>query len=270
MKVQTPFRYPGAKNKLLPIIEEYLIQLGIEQQSKFADVFVGGGSVLLRVAEKYPNIELYGNDKDYWIASFWQIVSNNDNYKLFELFKLMDQPVTLEHFYKLRETPPLSDIEAAYYAIFFNRTSFSGILSSGPIGGKKQLSKYTVDCRWNLNKLKEKILKCHNLLKGRTTIDNLDYIKYNILTSTDCIAYCDPPYFIKGDMLYSEKMSKSCHLALADILNKRKNWLLSYDDDPYIRNLYKNQNIVDLATRYCINGEKSSWQSKNELLIYGI
>jgi DNA adenine methylase len=267
MKIQTPFRYPGAKNKLLPIIEEQLIDLGINNQHNFVDAFIGGGSVLLKIAEKYPNIKLFGNDKDYWIASFWQIVSNDDNYKLIELLKLMNQPATLEHFYKLREKPPVTDIEAAYHAIFFNRTTFSGIFYSGPIGGKDQKSKYTVDCRWNLEKLKYKILKCHELLKGRTTVENVDFEKYSILTSTDYLTYLDPPYFIKGDALYIEKMTKIDHIALAEILNKRKNWLLSYDDDSYIRNLYKEHNIIDLKARYCINGNKSSWEHKNELLI---
>lgn len=262
----TPFRYPGAKNKLLPVINEYLVDLNIESHNAFCDVFVGGGSVLLDIAAKYPKINLYANDKDYNISSFWEIVSSNQIIKLQELFALIDQPVTLKHFYKLRETPASNDVEAAYYGIFFNRTTFSGISTSGPIGGKEQKSKYTVDCRYNASKLKQKITKCNQLLVGRTTVDNVDFKDYSVLNS-DIPAYIDPPYFIKGDSLYASKMTKFDHNDLADILNKRKNWLLSYDDVSYIRNIYPNQKIIDLAARYCINGNKSSWEHKNELLI---
>jgi DNA adenine methylase len=262
----TPFRYPGAKNKLLPVINEHLTSLQIEKHNAFCDVFVGGGSVLLDVAAKYPNIKLYANDKDYNIAAFWKIVSGSQIIKLQELFELMAQPVTLEHFYKLRETSPANEIEAAYHAIFFNRTTFSGIYYSGPIGGKEQKSKYKVDCRYNFVKLRQKILKCNDLLVGRTTVDNVDFKDYSILNS-DTPSYIDPPYFIKGDSLYSAKMTKFDHDELAITLNKRPNWLLSYDDDVHIRTLYANQKIIDLAARYCINGNKNSWEHKNELLI---
>ena len=262
----TPFRYPGAKNKLIPILDSYINDLKIETYNAFCDAFVGGGSVLLSIAEKYPNIKLYANDKDYGIASFWQIVSSKDTLKLVSLLELMELPVTLEHFNKLRQVAPLTDVEAAYQAIFFNRTTFSGIANSGPIGGKEQKSKYKVDCRYNFIKLKQKMLKCNKLLAGRTEVSNVSFSEYSVLHS-DIPTYVDPPYYIKGDSLYNEKMTPQNHQDLFEILNNKKNWLLSYDDHSFIRNLYKDFTIIDLAARYCINGNKSSWEHKNELIV---
>ena len=66
MTIITPFRYPGSKNKLLPVLMEHIDSTMVGQDS-FTDVFVGGGSVLLEVAQKYPNIKLYANDKNYWV-----------------------------------------------------------------------------------------------------------------------------------------------------------------------------------------------------------
>jgi DNA adenine methylase len=262
----SPFRYPGAKTKLLPIINEYLNPL-LQKSSQFTDVFVGGGSVLLDVASRFPKMELFINDKDPWIAAFWSVASSSDKYKLEELFSLMSQPVTIEHFYKLRESHPTTDVERAYMSIFFNRCCFSGISTSGPIGGKEQLSKYKVDCRYNFKKLKNKILKCNQLLVNRIFVESQDFSQYEPLVKNEMVAYIDPPYWKQGKSLYFEFMNEKEHANLATLLSDRSNWVLSYDDVPEIRNLYSKNNIIDLAARYSINGKKTQWSNKNELLV---
>src|SRR5574339_65962 len=266
MATVTPFRYPGAKNKMLPVLREHLDPI-LAGQNSFMDVFVGGGSVLLDVAQRYPSIQLYANDKDYWMSSFWSIVSGRDEGKFNELLQLVSKKPTLELFYELRNTSTTDPVECAYRSIFFNRTTFSGIFYSGPIGGKDQKSKYTVDCRYNSKKLKEKIQSCRKLLVNRTTVTGLDFADYTDFWNTDTPAYLDPPYYVKGDALYIEKMDSFQHEKLAALLQHRDNWVLSYDDCPEIRNLYSNSKIIDLSARYCINGKKDSWESKNELII---
>ncbi len=266
MATITPFRYPGSKNKLLPILMEH-IKKTLESQTSFADIFVGGGSVLLEVAHQYPSINLLANDKDYWMYCFWKVVADPDISKLNALLGIMEAHPTLELFYKLRVEETRDEIRCAYKAIFFNRTAFSGILSSGPIGGKEQKSKYTVDCRYNYKKLKAKILHCHKLLAGRTQVDNQDVATYAILTQTNLPAYLDPPYYVKGNILYPETMKPEEHLALSRSLDRRDNWVLSYDDCPEVRQMYQTKQIIDLSARYCINGKKDNWESKNELII---
>lgn len=263
--ILTPFRYAGAKNKLLPILSPHLSKLA--EWDFYCEPFVGGGSVLLDVAVRYPKIKLFINDKDYWVSSFWKVVADRNTKGLLYLLKLMEEHPTLEQFYKLREEAPNNEVEAAYRAIFFNRTTFSGILTSGPIGGKDQKSKYPIDCRWNYDKLCKKIMHCHELLVERTEVTCKDFKNCFALTASIYPAYIDPPYFVKGDMLYPETMSEQDHVDLAKILKDRPNWVLSYDDCPEIRELYKNNQIIDLAARYCINGKKDSWAHKNELII---
>ena len=259
-------RYPGSKAKLMKALMPH-IDIMMLNRGEFCDAFIGGGSVLLEVADKYPKIKLYANDKDINIASFWKIISAVDTIKLWELFDLIDAKPTIEQFYKLRETPATNDVECAYRAIYFNRCCFSGIAMSGPIGGKEQKSKYTVDCRYNAGKLKKKIRACHELLIGRTEVSNIDFSLYDPLNKTDMPVYIDPPYWLKGKMLYPENMQPTEHRNLAAILNMRSNWILSYDDCPEIRNLYSKNQIIDLAASYCINGKKTSWEKKNELII---
>jgi DNA adenine methylase len=262
----TPFRYPGAKNKMLPILMEHLSPL-LDKRPMFLDAFVGGGSVLLEVAEKYPSCLLFANDKDYLVYSFWNIVSGPDSTKFEELLELIETRPTLELFYKLRAESPTNEVEAAYRAIFFNRTTFSGIFYSGPIGGKEQKSQYTIDCRYNAKKLKTKILKCRELLQFRTAVVNVDFSDLTMLTSNDVPVYLDPPYYVKGEALYTHSMTPSEHKKLSFILNNRKNWVLSYDDCPEVRLLYANNQVLDLNVRYSINGKKDKWEHKNELVI---
>lgn len=261
----SPFRYPGAKNKLLPIIENYIDEIITDS---FADCFVGGGSVLLHVAKKYPNINLYANDKNYNVYSFWKIVSDKDVSGVENLCTLLEQQPTLDLFYSLKEEKTSTDIaRAAYIGLFLNRTSFSGI-GVNPIGGKNQKSKYKVDCRYNFKKLKQKIYQIHNLLNGRVEVSNLDIKNYHIL-NTNTPSYLDPPYFNKGKELYSTYMNEQEHNDLSIILNKKSNWILSYDDCSEIRGLYQNKKIIDINAKYSINGKKNKWSEKNELLILG-
>lgn len=263
--ILTPFRYPGAKNKLLPIIKPRLDEFF--EWDFYCEPFVGGGSVLLDVAQKKPEAKLFINDKDWWIASFWKVVAEHHSNELPALMKMLEVHPTLDLFYKLKETPANSEVEAAYRAIFFNRTTFSGILKSGPIGGKDQKSQYKIDCRWNARKLGEKIVKCNHLLAGRTQVECKDFKVYFPLTASCYPTYIDPPYYVKGDDLYQEYMTAQDHVDLAKILQGRPNWILSYDDCPEIQELYKNNRIIDLAARYCINGKKDKWVNKCELLI---
>lgn len=271
---KTPFRYAGAKNKLLPILMNHLDKIMIGQNT-FCDAFVGGGSVLLEVAEKYPNAQLFANDKDPWVSSFWNIVADTDASKLDALLNLLDVKPTIEQFIKLSQVSPSDDLSRAHHAIFFNRCCFSGIIKrdqndhvkSTPIGGKDQKSKWTVDCRFNFKKLKEKILNCHKLLSGRTTIACKDFSEYEVLQLSNYPTYLDPPYYYKANMLYNKYMLPPEHKVLATMLHNRSNYVLSYDDCSEIRGLYKDNQIIDVSARYCVEGKKTDWKGKNELII---
>lgn len=265
----TPFRYPGAKNKflkdLMPIIRKMM-----HNKNAFCDAFVGGGSVALAVATEFPYAEILINDKDIWMYSFWDIVAGESTHQLPDLLARIDQPCTLEQFYKLRAEEDGDKVDCAYKAIFFNRTTFSGIFKSGPIGGKEQKSKYKVDCRYNATKLKKKIVHVNKLLAGRTKVTDKDINEY--LPTVSCPIYLDPPYYNKGAALYDEYMKHDEHVLMRDILRTKTNWLLSYDDCFEIRDLYdefKNppSRIFNVDARYSINGEKENWEEKNEILI---
>jgi len=159
-----------------------------------------------------------------------------------------------------------NDVDLALQAIFLNRTAYSGMLNAGPIGGKRQDGKTKITDRYNYKVLKEKILNCNRLLADRTEVTCEDF---RTVLSTTCgqhmATYLDPPYILeKGNKLYPVGMSYDDHRALADILNDRDNWLLSYDDCELSRSLYLPEEISTVPVRYCIAND---WGGKRELLI---
>jgi|SRR5579859_5622966 len=265
--IQTPFRFPGSKNKLLPHIMKELDPI-LKNADCFSDGFVGGGPVLLEVAAKYPNIKLFVNDKDRWIYCFWKIVADSNRKELDQLLDLLSNKPTIKLFNELRQPFDNTNIvDCAYRCLFFNRTTFSGIINSGPIGGQDQKSKWTVDCRYNFNNLKKKIEKCHLLLVNRTTVENFDISQYPYLVNNNYPIYLDPPYVRAGKMLYSVFMSENEHINLSNIIINRSNWVLSYDNHALINKLYSNCNLQNLTHKYCIDGKKTTWSEKTELII---
>lgn len=267
--IKSPFRYPGGKSKLLPlIIPKINKEIYDNNISIFCDAFVGGGSVLLEMASN-KNLSLIANDKDKDIYCFWKIISCNNESSINELCSLINCNPTIEMFYNVQNSIPKSEVESAFKALFLNRTTFSGINKerSSPIGGKEQKSKYKVNCRYNANKLIKKVLEINSLLKNRLIVHNLDVI--DLFSQLNyCFIYLDPPYYKMGHQLYKEFMNEKEHQVLSDALKERKNWLLSYDNCDEINQLYANSNIEYIDAKYSINGFKTEWKKCKEVLIF--
>lgn len=260
MAILSPFRYPGAKNKLLPIIMKELAPY-IEKTKMYTEPFVGGGSVALEVAEQYPNKEIFLNDKDPLISAFWFCVIDGQLHcELNDRIKSRHPNLPL--FYELTNSNPTDPVSQAYKAIMLNRLSFSGIIGAGPIGGKDQSSKYKIDCRFNANDLVEKINHCHTILKNRAQVFNTQAI----LMLNGGAMYLDPPYWDRGDLLYPTKMTEAEHYYLSRNLQDYDYWILSYDNNDHIKNLYKDNVIQNVDTLYSVSNKKSPYK-KAELLI---
>lgn len=263
------FRYPGAKAKLLPQIMPF-IDTSLKSKTKFCDAFVGGGSVLLAVALRYPNIELSCNDKDWLVYCFWKIMASGNKDEIDSLKQKILVKPTIELFYKLRLEAPQNEVEAAYRSLFFNRTSFSGDMrhqKSSPIGGKNQSSVYSIDCRYNAKKLVQQVDAIHKLLYGRVEVSNADINQYIDTLATDTTIYLDPPYVKAGKMLYHEFMKEKEHKDLSDKLKVKSNWILSYDNCKEVLDLYNWASIHFIDAKYCIRGAKETWHKTKEVLI---
>jgi DNA adenine methylase len=262
------FRYPGAKNRLLHTLNPFLDRVLAGAES-FHDVFIGGGSVLLHVARRCPNLRLHANDADDHVAAFWKIIASN---RVDELCDRLRVKPTVELFYELKAQRPNSKIDKAFRFVFLNRTAFSGLWHSNrstainPIGGRMQVSRYRVFTNWTGKQLVEDILEAPRLLAGRLTVSSMDGGDY-VRRHPEGAKYVDPPYFERGGGLYGIQMTLADHLRLAEGVRSTRNWVLSYDDTPAVRELYAWADCHSARAIYRFNQKGKECVRADELVI---
>ncbi len=103
---------------------------------------------------------------------------------------------------------------------------------------------------------------------SRTYVENLSFERLlKNYDHDDAFFYCDPPFTGSDDSKdYEYVMDEAKHLLLRDKLSKIKGkFLLSYDDTPFVRDLYKNFHIEKTKPiQYTLNQNK---RYQHELLI---
>ena len=207
----------------------------------------------------YIQIRLFGilNDFDSHIYNFWYAVLNETN----DLLRLInDTPITIverekqKQNYKNLDSSPLID---GFAALFLNRVNYSGVIKGGPIGGLDQLGTYKIDCRFNKKNIISKIetiaqfkskIKLYNKDAGHLIKTNLMKIKSPIFLNID------PPYVVKGSQLYTNFFTESDHIDLQQIiikhLNEKYPWVITYDNCPLVRELYKRFTTQEYSISY--------------------
>jgi DNA adenine methylase len=256
------FRFPGGKHKFLPVLDA-LFDRVLDGANSFHDVFVGGGSVLLHVAKKRPNVTLHANDLDMDIASFWRVVVSDEVGELCERLRIRP---TIDAFYQIRAQKLSSALDRAFRVIFLNRTAFSGLWHNNPIGGRMQASRFRVFTNWTGQKMVDEIWEAHRLLKGRTVVTSVDGAGY-VRAHPQSPKYLDPPYFHAGAGLYRMQMTLAGHLGLAAALRNSGKWILSYDDCPGVRELYSWAQCYTVRALYRFHQKAGKCARGDELII---
>ena len=265
--VKTPFRYPGSKSSFTGIVKEYVLHNGLKG-CKVVEPYAGSAAVTLALVSEGVCSSGVIVERDPLIYSFWKVAFSNPEALI---RRIEGSEATLSTWHELRpllsyKEPNNGDlVEMAFAALFFNRTNFSGVLHSGPIGGQDQSSAYKIDCRFNRKELLLKIQKFSAVSKKIEVCfgDPIDVIK-SCSRQTKTLFYIDPPYFIQGRKLYRYYYKLKDHLALSKALQKSKfNWILSYDDHDVIKSLYEGFSQVEKAFQYSTRVAKN----ENELLI---
>jgi DNA adenine methylase len=241
-----PLRYPGAKRTLTDYIETLLIVNNLDG-CHFIEPYAGSAAVGLSLLQRKIIKSLDLCEKDILLYAFWKCVFEKTN----DLCNLIqDTPITIDTWKKLepyRKSIKITKSNILYFGfsgLFFNRTNFSGILNANPIGGIEQKSKYDISCRFNKTKIIN-IIKDLSKYKNKVNIfldDAIDFTRsqaFNFITQS-CFVYFDPPYYGKGRQIYRHYYNKQDHIAFSKFVRTLKcvDWIISYDDDPFVCNLY--------------------------------
>lgn len=112
----------------------------------------------------------------------------------------------------------------------------------GPIGGRSQLGRWKLGCRWNAAALAERIRAVTRL---RDRIKFLDGDAEALLEDlpesgfgNEVFVFADPPYVEQGRRLYA--MGTMDHERLRDAVTALDGpWVMTYDDVPLVHSLYR-------------------------------
>jgi DNA adenine methylase len=158
------FRYPGGKVRYTDFILPALYKRS--GFSIYVEPFVGGGSVALAMAERYPNVKLILNDLDADVSAFWDLIANASEPEFQELAdRIMSTVPTVPLFNEIKDGQPADRLGKAFRAFFLNRASYGG-RGNNPLGGKHQKSDGKIDSRWSA---KNRVLDLHAEERGRGT-----------------------------------------------------------------------------------------------------
>jgi DNA adenine methylase len=156
-------------------------------------------------------------------------------------------PISPEEWHKQRQLYSDGDragIVGLGFAFFYlNRTSHSGILNGGMIGGTDQRGVWKIDARFNRDDLIQRIrriLEVKDLIHV-SGIDGLEFMKRHRRRRKRSLVYVDPPYFNAGRELYLNAYCPDDHVRVRQaVASLEAPWVVSYDDVRPIRTLYRN------------------------------
>jgi DNA adenine methylase len=185
------------------------------------------------------------NDKDRSIYAFWHSVLNNTT-QFCERIK--NTEITIAEWRKQREIQTNKEkadlLDLGFSTFFLNRTSRSGIINGGAIGGINQTGNYLIDCRFNKVELIDRIRiiasrKKDIRLYQKDAIKLIEQIQQES-TRENVVFYFDPPYYLKASSLYMNHYKEEDHKEVSEKIKSINNirWIVSYDNVPEIRDLY--------------------------------
>ena len=259
-KAVSPLRYPGGKACLLELTAD-ILRLNRLDLGHYAEPFAGGCGLALSLLYGGYVAEIHINDLDPAVHAFWYCVLNET-----EDFvrRIQAAEMTILEWERQREIHRAQDVtnllELGFSAFYLNRTNRSGIIKGGGvIGGLDQGGNYKMDCRFNVEDLIRRIKRMRRY-SDRIHLSNLDAIPFmrqcNTLPDRSML-FIDPPYYKKGPGLYTSFYKPTDHAVLSQtVLSLSVPWVVTYDDTPPIRNLYRDRRQFSFDVNYTLQEKR--------------
>jgi DNA adenine methylase len=249
----SPLRYPGGKGCIFPFVAKLFYEnelIGVN----YAEPYAGGSGLALRLLFEGYVEKIYLNDIDMSVYSFWKaILSETDDFCKW-IHNVRVDVKRWRHYRELISCESASEFELAQAFFFLNRTNVSGILNGGIIGGINQQGAYKIDARFNKPDLISRIQRIADL-RNRIVLshkDGIDFLRQMDKMNEQILIFLDPPYFCKGAKLYMNFYTEKDHKTLSrHVARLKKRWLVSYDNQPFILNLYSEYKKVSHNLSQC-------------------
>jgi DNA adenine methylase len=229
----------------------------IPEHKSYCEVFAGGLWVFFRKDRSAAEVV---NDKDSNLVSFYRVLQNHLEEFLRQFKWLITSREVFSDFKAQLAAPGLTDIQKAARYYYLQRLCFGGRVRSRSFGVAPERPP-----RLNLVRLEEELSDVH-LRFASVTIENLDWSDFVVrYDKPETFFYLDPPYFKTKDYEHNfdgiedfQKMEQQ----LSGICGK---WLLSINDRPEIREVFKAHHIEEHEVPYTVS--KQNKVVGHELLI---
>ncbi len=260
--IKSPLRYPGGKSKAVDLISTI-----IPPFDEYREPFAGGASVFFYLKQIFPDKTYWINDLYFELFNFW--IESRDNLgsvaSQVEKWRKSFSAGKQLHKYLIENIKTFSPIERAAAFFTFNRITFSGTTESGGYSEQAYKLRFTPSSVQRLKAI-------GGVLQG-TTITNLDYGEVVKQHGKNVFIFLDPPYFSSvKSALYGKNgnLHKGFdHARFAESMkNCKHQWLITYDDSAYIRDLFSFANVQNWNLTYGMrNITPASSQIGKELFI---
>lgn len=214
------------------LLRKQIVEQFPESFERYIEVFGGAGWVLF-YKDKHAKMEVF-NDANSELINLYRCIKYHPE----ELQKQLDRTLhSREIFMDFRDMTinHLTDIQRAVRYFILIKESFGSTMSSFRTAP------------FNLQKGIDSFSEIHDRLKN-VIIENLDFER--LIRTYDrekTVFYLDPPYY-GTEKYYEEHFPKSDHERLKSVLDEIKGkFVLSYNDCPYIRDLYHEYQIQSVT-----------------------
>lgn len=233
----SPLRYPGGKDKISATLLSHFEASGAEV---WFEPFAGGAGVGLRALLTGAAEELWLAEADPAVYALWQTILSDPG-ELMGRIACFEPSVADFHNAK-KQLDTAEGIDLGFACLIVNRCSYSGMLTSGVIGGD-QSGRYHVGSRFNARSLIERI---EQIAEQRHRIrligsDGLAALEELPVTGMDqeVFVFADPPYIGAGHRLYRPEFGDSEHRRLSIALDQLSQpWALTIDKAASADELY--------------------------------
>ena len=263
---KSPLRYPGGKSRGVKFLEEF-----IPAFSECREPFFGGGSLSFFLSQLHHNKKFLASDLNYELFCFWTQLQTNHKkliegvQQIFNEFKKNSSKNNGKKLFKLiieRRKNDLSELERAIDFYILNRITFSGVVDSGGFSQESFDGRFTQSSIDRLHETQKIISDIQFFCEDYSYLINKE--------GKDVFIFLDPPYYAatksklygKNGILHTGFNHENLFHSLK---NCNHNWLITYDNSDYIKNLYKNFYQVEWTLQYGMTNSTST--TKNELLI---
>lgn len=227
MRVPHPIPYQGSKRKIAGAILRY-----IPLTTRLVEPFAGSAAISLAAAASERAEEFVINDLNVPLIALWDLIINHPLEISQSYERLWNEQIGREREFYDAVRDRFNETQRPDYFLYLLarcvkaavRYNSQGIFNQSPDNRRRGVRPAT---------MRRHIYGASELLKGRTKLQSVDYVKVLEATTEDNVIYMDPPYqgvSKRRDARYVTGLQFDEFVDVLSYLNVRKaSYIISYD-----------------------------------------